>query len=186
MRRITTTGMAILLVTLLIGAVGNPRSAAESSLPRLAPAFTHSAEQDWINSPPLDIADLRGRVVLIDFWTFDCWNCYRSFPWLDDVESRFAEQGLTVIGVHTPEFAHERVRNAVEQKVKEFSLRHPIMLDNDFSYWKAMENRYWPAFYLIGKGGNIRNVHVGETHVGDRSAKRIERDIEALLAEDHQ
>ena len=96
-----------------------------------APEFTHSAAQDWINSPPLTLEALRGRVVLIDFWTFDCWNCYRSFPWLHSLEERFTEQGLSVVGVHSPEFKHERERANVVKKVAEFKLSHPVMLDND-------------------------------------------------------
>ena len=75
-----------------------------------APAFTHTRAKDWINSPPLTLRDLRGHVVLVDFWTFGCWNCYRSFPWLRRVEAKFKPRGLVIIGVHSPEFANERVR----------------------------------------------------------------------------
>ena len=148
-----------------------------------APEFTHRGPDDWINSTPLRLADLRGRVVLLDFWTFECWNCYRSFPWLKSVEQRFADRELTVIGVHTPEFERERNRANVVRKVKEFALDHPVMIDNDFSYWGAVGNRFWPTFYLIGKQGRIRSVYVGETHSGDRKAKAIEERITALLAE---
>ncbi len=114
--------------------------------PPRVPEFTHQAPADWINSPPLKLANLRGQVVLIDFWTFECWNCYRSFPWLRSVEERYHRQDLQVVGVHTPEFEHERVRSSIVNKAKEFGLHHPIMLDNDFSYWRALGNRYWPAF----------------------------------------
>lgn len=148
-----------------------------------APEFTHTQPQEWINSPPLKIADLRGNVVLLDFWTFDCWNCYRSFPWLHTVEEKFAGQGLRVIGVHSPEFDRERVRDNVVAKVKEFMLTHPVMIDNDFSYWKAMGNRYWPAFFLIDKRGNVRGAYYGETHADDANARNIEQEITALLAE---
>ncbi|MGQ0656937.1 MAG: redoxin domain-containing protein [Chromatiales bacterium] len=148
-----------------------------------APEFTHQRTEEWINSPPLRLQDLRGSVVLLDFWTFDCWNCYRSFPWLRTVEARYAEKGLKVIGVHSPEFDHEKVRESIVKKVQEFMLDHPVMIDNDFSYWKAMRNRYWPAFFLIDKQGRVRAVHVGETHKEDGQAREIERDIETLLAE---
>lgn len=148
-----------------------------------APAFTHSSAEDWINSEPLTWSDLKGQVVLVDFWTFECWNCYRSFPWLHAVEDRYADQGLQVIGVHTPEFARERVRDNVVAKVHEFGLKHPVMMDNDFSYWNAFNNRYWPAFYLVDRSGNIRAAFYGETHQGDRNARQIEAKIEALLAE---
>lgn len=148
-----------------------------------APEFTHTRAADWINSKPLGLSDLRGQVVLIDIWTFECWNCYRSFPWLKTVEERLGPLGLKVIGVHSPEFDRERERDAVEAKVREFGLHHPVMIDNDFSYWKALGNRYWPAFYLIDKQGRIRHRFVGETRVGDRRAREIENAVERLLAE---
>lgn len=148
-----------------------------------APEFTHTAEGEWLNSAPLSLADLEGRVLLVDFWTFDCWNCYRSFPWLKQLEARFADEPFLVVGVHTPEFEHERQPGNVRAKVAEFGLTHPVMLDNDFSYWRAMGNRYWPAFYLVDKRGLVREVFVGETHVGDRQARRIEEAVAGLLAE---
>jgi alkyl hydroperoxide reductase subunit AhpC len=148
-----------------------------------APEFTHRTEAEWINSSPLTLRELRGKLVLIDFWTFDCWNCYRSFPWLHTVEERFGKHGLQVIGVHTPEFSHEKVRANIERKVQEFKLTHPIMIDNDFSYWKAMKNSVWPAFFIVDKQGSIRKVVIGETHVGDARARIVEAEIEKLLAE---
>lgn len=148
-----------------------------------APEFTHAETADWLNSEPLRIADLRGSVVLIDFWTFECWNCYRSFPWLNSLEDRFEDDGLIVIGVHSPEFERERDRQAVLAKVREFGLDHPVMIDNDFSYWRAMGNQYWPSFYLIDKQGAVRYRFAGETHEGDKRALEIERRIGELLAE---
>lgn len=150
-----------------------------------APEFTGSRPGDWINSGPLSLRELRGKVVLIDFWTFDCWNCYRSFPWLRGLEAGFKDTDLRVIGVHSPEFEHERVRANVERKVREFGLHHPVMLDNDFRYWKAMNNRYWPAFYLIDRKGFVRAAFVGETHAGDKRARAIEAKIRELLAENN-
>lgn len=157
--------------------------ATESHSSREAAEFTHFLSKEWINSSPLTLAELRGKVILIDFWTFDCWNCYRSFPWLKSVETRYESRGLQVIGVHTPEFEHEKVYKNIAAKVKEFELHHPIMIDNDFSYWNAMGNRYWPTYYLIDKRGRVRSVFVGETHAGDARAIRIEAAIEGLLAE---
>lgn len=148
-----------------------------------APEFTHTTAQEWLNSKPLKITDLRGKVVLIDVWTFGCWNCYRSFPWLNDLTKRYADKGLQVIGVHSPEFAHERDSAAVAQKLREFKLTSPQMLDNDFSYWKALGNKYWPAFYLIDKYGVVQAHYVGETHEGDANARKIEAKIVELLAE---
>ena len=157
--------------------------ATESDSSPQAAEFTHSSPKEWINSPPLTLTQLRGKVILIDFWTFDCWNCYRSFPWLKSVETRYELQGFQVIGVHTPEFDHEKEYENIVAKVEEFDLHHPIMIDNDLSYWNAMGNRYWPTYYLIDKRGRVRSVFVGETHSGDARARKIEAAIQELLAE---
>ncbi|MGF1545724.1 MAG: redoxin domain-containing protein [Thiotrichales bacterium] len=149
-----------------------------------APEFTHADPGDWFNSAPLKLADLRGKVVLLDVWTFGCWNCYRSFPWLKALESSLAGQAFVVVGVHTPEFDHEREEHdAVAAKNREFGLKHPVMLDNDSSDWRALNNRYWPAFYLIDKRGNRRARFVGEAHEGDRNAHAIEVAVDGLLSE---
>ena len=146
------------------------------------PAFSTNSD-DWINSEPVSAAELKGKVVLLDFWTFDCWNCYRSFPWLNELEQQFSEQDFVVIGIHTPEFDHEKKRDNVVRKISEFKLHHPVMMDNNFSYWKAMNNRYWPTIYLVDKQGLIRARFIGETHKGDANAVAIERTIKMLLAE---
>lgn len=148
-----------------------------------APEFTQKTADAWLNSPPLRMQDLRGKVVLLDFWTFECWNCYRSFPWLNGVEKKFASQGLQVIGIHTPEFEHEKSRIRLEEKIDEFKLHHPVMMDNDFAYWRSLSNRYWPAYYLIDKQGRVRALFVGETHAGGAQAQSIEAEIEKLLKE---
>jgi thiol-disulfide isomerase/thioredoxin len=150
---------------------------------RRLPDFTHDAPAEWINSEPLEVADLRGRVVLLHVWTFECWNCYRSFPWLETVVERFGARGLVTIGVHSPEFDRERVREDVVAKAKQFGLKHPTMIDNDFSYWRALDNRYWPAWYVVDQRGVIRNLIVGEVHRGDRRAVAIETAIDALLSQ---
>lgn len=148
-----------------------------------APEFTHEDAGEWLNSPPLSLRNLRGQVVLVDFWTFECWNCYRSFPWLGALEQRFADRPFRIIGVHSPEFERERDYRKISQKIDEFGLAHPVMVDNDFSYWQAMHNRFWPAFYLIDKRGVIRHVYVGETHDGDPQALKIASAIETLTKE---
>jgi thiol-disulfide isomerase/thioredoxin len=150
---------------------------------RPLPEFTSSRADDWINGPALSVAGLRGRVLLVDVWTYGCWNCYRSFPWLNGLEERLAEEPFQVVGIHSPEFERERDRARVAAKVGEFGLRHPVMIDNDLSYWRALRNRYWPSFYLVDKQGTIRHRFEGETHAGDRRAVAIEQRIEALLAE---
>lgn len=174
--------MAALTGSLLVLAAsgGTLRSAADA-VP--APAFTHPSAQDWLNSPPLTLATLDGTVVLIEFWTFACHNCNRSIPWLNELYSRLKGRGLQIVSVHTPEFDHEKVRANVQQKVGEYGIAYPVMLDNDYSYWKALSNQYWPAFYLVDKRGRVRAHYAGETHRGDGQARRIEGDIEALLSE---
>ncbi len=175
-----TTTLPCLASCLLAWAYAPAILAAE---PRDAPEFTETAPAAWINSPPLHLAGLRGKVVLIDVWTFECWNCYRSFPWLKSVETRFGPEGLVVVGVHSPEFDRERDPASVAAKVREFGLDHPVMIDNDMRYWKALGNRFWPAFYLIDRQGRIRERFVGETHTGEPQAQRIETAIADLLTE---
>jgi len=158
-------------------------AAAAAPLGAPAPEFTHHAAAEWLNSKPLTMADLKGSVVLVDVWAFECWNCYRSFPWLNGIAQTYAERGLRVIGVHTPELPSERNRAALVAKIAEYQLHNPVMLDNDYSYWNALGNRYWPAFYLVDRKGVVRGAFVGETHAGDARARQIEAAIEQLLAE---
>lgn len=178
---------AVALLLAVVGAALRPGvPAADPQPPPLgmpAPEFTHVQPQDWLQSPPLRLADLRGQVLLLDVWTFDCWNCYRSFPWLNALQARLGPQGLRVIGIHSPEFERERDPAAVARKMAEFGLQHPVMLDSDFSYWRALGNRYWPAWYLVDRQGRIRGRHVGEMHEGDARAQRIEDELRVLLAE---
>ena len=118
--------------------------------------------QSWINSEPLRIQDLRGKVVLIDFWTYTCINCIRTFPYLKIWHSKYADDGLVIIGVHAPEFQFEHELENVQQAVKDYSIDWPVVQDNDFKTWRAYRNRYWPAKYLIDKDGIIRYTHFGE------------------------
>ena len=165
------------------GDVVGVSNANAATVNKTMPEFTQASPDAWLNSAPVSKEQLKGKVVLIDFWTFDCWNCYRSFPWLHQVEDTYEAQGLQVIGIHSPEFAHEHERPKLEEEVRKFKLEHPIMMDNDFAFWQAFNNRYWPAFYLIDKKGVIRQRFIGETHAGTAQAQRIEQSIEALLAE---
>lgn len=147
------------------------------------PDFTQTSPHEWFNSKPLTKKDLLGKVTLIDFWTFECWNCYRSFPWLHGVEEAYKAKGLQVIGVHTPEFEREKNHASINTKIKQFGIHYPVMVDNDRAYWKAMKNRYWPAYYLVDKKGKIRASFIGETHKDTAQASKIEALIEKLLSE---
>jgi len=103
-------------------------------------------------------------VVLIDFWTYSCVNCVRTFPFLKDWDSKYKDQGLVIIGVHTPEFAFEHETSNVEQAVKRFGIEYPVAQDNDYGTWRAYNNHYWPAEFLIGPNGHLRYTHFGEGH----------------------
>jgi cytochrome c biogenesis protein CcdA/thiol-disulfide isomerase/thioredoxin len=130
----------------------------------------------WVNSPPLSIPKLRGKVVLVDFWTYSCINCLRTLPYLKSWDERYRSQGLVILGVHTPEFGFEHDLGNVRAAVKRLGVRYPVALDNDYGTWKAYSNNYWPADYLVDQNGNIRDVHFGE---GDYA--RTEHDIRLLL-----
>jgi thiol-disulfide isomerase/thioredoxin len=116
----------------------------------------------WLNSPPLSFRQLRARVVLVDFWDYTCVNCIRTLPYIQAWHERYVGKGLTVIGVHTPEFTFAQYESNVERGVREFGLTYPIVVDNDREIWKAFANRYWPTKYLLDKDGYLRYAHFGE------------------------
>jgi cytochrome c biogenesis protein CcdA/thiol-disulfide isomerase/thioredoxin len=125
-----------------------------------APELTGITE--WINSPPLTLAELRGKVVLIDFWTYSCINCIRTLPYLKNWYRDYKDHGLVIIGVHTPEFEFEKNYNNVKKAVTGFEIEYPVALDNNYATWNAYHNSYWPAHYLIDQNGIIRMIHFGE------------------------
>ena len=118
--------------------------------------------ESWINSEPFTLGSQRGKVVLVDFWTYTCINCIRTFPYLKDWHEKYADQGLVIVGVHTPEFEFEKKRENVIDAAMKHGLNYPIAQDNDFETWNAYSNQYWPAKYLIDKDGYIRYTHFGE------------------------
>lgn len=116
----------------------------------------------WLNSAPLSFRQLRGRAVLVDFWDYTCVNCIRTLPYVQAWHERYHNKGLTVIGVHTPEFTFAQYESNVERGIREFGLTYPIVIDSDREIWKAFANRYWPTKYLLDKGGYLRFGHFGE------------------------
>jgi thiol-disulfide isomerase/thioredoxin len=116
----------------------------------------------WLNSTPLSFRQLRGRAVLVDFWDYTCVNCIRTLPYVQAWHERYRDQGLTVIGVHTPEFSFAQYESNVERGIREFGLTYPIVIDSDREIWKAFANRYWPTKYLLDKDGYLRFGHFGE------------------------
>lgn len=180
MRTKLALGLVLLAAALALTAVrlgglqGAPGTGRQA--PRPAPELTGIS--GWINGDPTSLQDLRGRVVLLDFWTYSCINCIRTFPFLRALHDRYQPAGLTLIGVHSPEFAFERDPANVRAAVARHDLDYPIALDDDMATWRAYRNRFWPRVYLIDAEGRIRFDHIGEG--GEDS---IEREIRALLAE---
>jgi cytochrome c biogenesis protein CcdA/thiol-disulfide isomerase/thioredoxin len=128
--------------------------------PYAAPEFSNISA--WLNSDPLSIESLKGKVVLVDFWTYSCINCQRTQPYLNDWYEKYSDDGLVIIGTHAPEFAFEKVTKNVQKAIEEANIKYPVSLDNDFTTWNAYKNRYWPAKYLIDKDGLVRYTHFGE------------------------
>ena len=149
-----------------------------------APEFTHSSPAEWLNSKPLRLSELRGKVVLIEFWAFECVNCRRTQPWLHAIQQRYADKELVIVSVHTPELPDERSIANVRAALSEQQITNPVMVDGDYSYWNAMKNQYWPAFYLIDKHGRIASTAIGEMHIGQARAAELEHAIEEQLAAD--
>jgi cytochrome c biogenesis protein CcdA/thiol-disulfide isomerase/thioredoxin len=141
-----------------------------------APALDGAVQ--WLNSPPLTTESLKGKVVVVDFWTYSCINCLRSIPYVRAWAQKYRDHGLVVIGVHAPEFAFERDVDNVRKAISTLKIDYPVAVDNDYKIWQAFENDYWPAHYFIGADGKIRHHHFGE---GDYAES--ERIIQQLLAE---
>jgi cytochrome c biogenesis protein CcdA/thiol-disulfide isomerase/thioredoxin len=132
----------------------------------------------WLNSPPLTTEALKGKVVLVDFWTYSCINCLRALPFVNAWAEKYKDQGLVVIGVHAPEFAFERNIDNVKKAVADLHIGYPVAIDNDYAIWRAFDNQYWPAHYFIDARGRIRHHHFGEGEYDES-----ERVIQQLLAE---
>jgi cytochrome c biogenesis protein CcdA/thiol-disulfide isomerase/thioredoxin len=161
-----------------------PETNAEGKLKKLpvlgvAPEFVDT--QQWFNTPgdkPLTLKGLRGRVVLVDFWTYSCINCIRTLPYLKAWDAKYRKDGLTIVGVHTPEFPFEREASNVQAAIDENGIRYPVVQDNEQATWNAYGNQYWPAEYFIDAQGRVRYVHFGEGEYGEK-----EKVIRELLAE---
>jgi len=144
-------------------------SASRTSQPYPAPPIQGISA--WINSPPLTLNDLKGKVILIDFWTYSCINCIRTLPYLKDWYQKYHPLGLIIIGIHSPEFPFEQKLTNVQQAVKMYGIEYPVALDNQFVTWRNYHNAYWPAHYLIDKAGNVIDQQWGEGHYADTENK---------------
>ena len=134
--------------------------------------------QAWLNSPPLTLEQLKGKVVLVDFWTYSCINCLRSIPYVRAWAEKYRDRGLVVIGVHAPEFAFERNVDNIKNAIATLKIGYPVAVDNDYKIWRSFENQYWPAHYFIDANGKVRHHHFGEGEYAES-----ERVIQALLGE---
>jgi thiol-disulfide isomerase/thioredoxin len=138
----------------------------------------------WFNSPPLSFRQLRGRAVLVDFWDYTCVNCIRTLPYVQAWHERYHDKGLTVIGVHTPEFTFAQYESNVERGIREFGLTYSIVVDSNREIWKSFANRYWPTKYLLDKDGYLRYGHFGEGgyHECEEAIQELLREIDPALA----
>lgn len=152
-------------------------SSHASSLPVLGAAPELGSKGPWINSAPLTLQALRGKVVLVHFWTFACINCQRTLPQVKEAWKTYKDRGFVVIGVHSPELAFEKSEKNVREAVIKDGITYPVVIDGDFATWNAYQNRYWPAFYLIDTKDAIRYIHFGE------EPDELRADIEALSQE---
>ncbi len=157
---------------------GSKESTSELGLNDFSQAPELTGITGWINGQPITLAELRGKVVLVKFWTYTCINCIRTLPYVQAWYDRYHDQGFEIIAVHTPEFAFEKVPANVEKAVKDFAITYPVALDPNYQTWNAYDNRYWPAKYFIDATGKIRATHFGEGKYDES-----EKIIQALLRE---
>jgi thiol-disulfide isomerase/thioredoxin len=175
MKGMTTRTVVLFGILVVVAAVALFRQPAQSRVGIPAPEFTNEV---WLNSEPKRLADIRSKVVLVEFWTFGCYNCRNVEPYVKEWHKKYASQGLVVIGVHSPEFSYEQDVENVKRYVQDHDIRYPVTIDNEFVTWDRFGNRYWPAFYLIDKQGIIRYVRFGEGGYA-----QTEDQIQTLLAE---
>lgn len=145
-----------------LGACKGGNMALDKSGGVYAPEFPAYGAERWLNSRPLTMKELRGRVVVIDFWEYTCINCIRTLPYVTEWHRRYADYGVVIVGVHTPEFSFGRERANVARAVEEFDIEYPVVLDGDYEIWRAYANSYWPRKYVVSRDGKIIYDHVGE------------------------
>jgi thiol-disulfide isomerase/thioredoxin len=172
----SATGLRLVFAALLVLAIAAAFQIRGRPPPAEFPSLAGATE--WLNSAPLTPAALRGKVVLVDFWTFTCVNWLRTLPYLRAWAAKYKDKGLVIIGVHTPEFGIEKDVGDVRRSVKEFGVEFPVAIDNDSAIWNAFENRYWPALYLFDTQGHLRHRQFGEG-----GYEHTERIVQQLLEE---
>ena len=151
---------------------------AKFSVDEPYPAPEFAELQNWVNSGPLTLASLKGKVVLINFWTFGCYNCQNTIPHVKDLYAKYHAKGFEIVGIHAPEFDYEKDAANVQKAVAEDGIAWPVAQDNGFKTWRRYKNGFWPAFYYLDKTGRVRHVHIGEGSYPNQDAV-----VAALLAE---
>lgn len=174
MKRVLITSI-MLGLGMMTGLLSGMESAAYGRVGMPAPDITNKV---WLNTEPQHLADLKGKVVMVEFWTFGCFNCRNVEPYVKAWHKQYVARGLVIIGVHSPEFGFERDIENVKRHIREHDIQYAVAIDNDFSTWNRYGNHYWPAMYLIDKKGIIRYTRFGEGGYGE-----TERMIQRLLAE---
>lgn len=149
---------ALALTVAASGAAGTP--------PGETPGDEWLAHVEWVNHAPLGAPDLRGHVVVVEFWAFECINCRRTVPAMRKLSETFKGSNVLILGLHSPELDEERVRANVVEAVKQYQLDYPVAQDNEFAAWRAFGNQYWPALYVLDGAGRVRARHIGELHLG--------------------
>jgi thiol-disulfide isomerase/thioredoxin len=166
--------LSIMFIAMLAG------QPAEFNIP--APEFGKATE--WVNTKPLKIADLKGKVVVVHFFAFNCINCQHNYPWYKELQSKYPASDVVMIGIHTPELQGEYNIDALKKKLTDAGLKHPVLVDNDYANWKLYDNRIWPCIYLIDKKGNARFRWDGELEwQGAGGGKIMHEKIKLLIGE---
>lgn len=178
-----------LAITLMLGAatVSIPAKAQDRAASRTKIELAETSAQapdfkginNWINSGPLSMSDLRGKVVMVNFWTYGCYNCVNTLPHVTKLHAKYRDKGLVIVGVHTPEFPFEKSLGNVQAALKRHGIAYPVAQDNDSATWNAYRNRYWPAQYIVDQNGRIVYSHAGEGAYDE-----IEKTIQNLLKVD--
>lgn len=170
-----TRSILLAICFVIIGGFVWKISSVEAGIGTKAPEITNKV---WLNSEPQHLADLQGKVVMVEFWTFGCWNCRNIEPYVKAWHQKYADQGLVVIAIHSPEFQYEQDVDRVQDYIKEKELAYAVPIDNEFKTWRKFRNRYWPTLYLIDKKGIIQYTRIGEGEY-----ETTEKEIQRLLAE---
>jgi len=169
--KLATALASVAAAALVAYASTNVASPGGAAVATGAPAPEFAGIDRWLNGPPQTLRQLHGKVVLVDFWTFDCINCAHTLPHVEGLYEKYHDKGLVVIGVHTPEYAFERDTKNLSDAIKRYGITYPVAQDNAYATWNAYGNQYWPAVYLIDQKGNLVYSHFGEGAYAETEAR---------------